>query len=55
MRYLITTDSYPPFLTKSFEVEDNFIEKDNMEVYDLEERKFTVDGKTWTEIKEYNF
>ena len=49
MRYLVTTEGYPAFLTKWFDPKNHFIP--GMVVYDLAENKYTTDGKNWNEIK----
>ena len=51
MDYLIVTDSHEPFLTNWFNPE-NFNESDNMVVFNLRKWEYTIDGKTWNEIKQ---
>ncbi len=51
MRYLITTKTYKPFLTKWFKPENHFNNDLNMVVYDLLKNKYTTDGKKWHEIE----
>jgi hypothetical protein len=51
MRYLITTKTDKPFLTKWFDPENNFNPDYGMVVYDLYKFKFTTDGKTWHKIE----
>lgn len=46
MNYLVTTDSYPPYFTEVMETSFD----DNKMVYDLTEKKFTIDGINWNEI-----
>ena len=50
MRYLITTEDSPPFLTGWFEPE-NFNADSGMIVYDFLENKYTTDGEKWHEIE----
>ena len=54
MRYLITIKNGPPFLTDWFELENNYNNSDHlgMVVYDLSQRKYCDDGKTWKDIVE---
>jgi len=49
MRYLITTLTEMPFLTKWFDFENNY--SPDMVVFDLQDRKFTTDGQTWNDIE----
>lgn len=49
MRYLVTSQSFPPFYTFYFNPENHF---QGMIVYDLQLRKYTKDGVNWIEIKE---
>jgi hypothetical protein len=49
MRYLVTFESVTPFFTHYFDAENHFI--DGMTVYDLVQRKYTTDGKTWNDIE----
>ncbi len=51
MTYLIVTDSWPPMLTDWYNPE-NFDQKDNMIVFHLKKWQYTIDGKTWMEIKQ---
>lgn len=51
MDYLIVTDSHEPLLTNWFNPE-NFDEKDNMVVFDLKKQLYTINGKSWNEIKQ---
>jgi hypothetical protein len=51
MDYLIVTDSYEPLLTNWYNPE-NFDQADNMVVFNLRKWEYTVDGKTWNEIKQ---
>ena len=52
MRYLITTKSvYEPFFSDYFNAENNFNIDLNMIVYDLQEKKFTIDGELWWDIE----
>lgn len=48
MRYLITTPTDMPFLTKWFDFENY---APDMVVFDLQENKFTTDGKCWNDIE----
>lgn len=50
MRYLITTNTHPPFFTDWFDSENNFNPEIGMVVYDLATQKFTNDGLTWNTI-----
>ena len=50
MRYLITTNNQPPFLTDWFDSENNFSLSVNMVVYDLFHKKYTTDGIIWNDI-----
>lgn len=50
MRYLVTADSYEPFMTNWFEAENNFNAELNMVVYDLNTYTYTTDGKTWHKL-----
>jgi len=50
MRYLITTNTEKPFLTEWFDIENHFNVHVEMIVYDLEEKKYTSDGKEWDDI-----
>ena len=52
MRYLITTkDVKSPFFTKWFIAKDHFNPNVDMVVFDLQEMKFTTDGKVWYSIE----
>jgi len=51
MKYLITADGVPPFITKWFEIENNWIEEINMIVYDLVNMVYMTDGISWQEIQ----
>ena len=51
MRYLITTKDNEPFLTEWFIPENNFNAELGMEVYDLAENKYTIDGYNWQDIE----
>ena len=55
MRYLIVTNilmsGTPPFLTNYFSSENNFNSEIEMIVYDLEQLKYTEDGKNWYNIE----
>jgi hypothetical protein len=51
MRYLITTDNYPPALTDIFDAENHFNEAIGMIVYDLLDSTYTDDGVNWKEIE----
>jgi 5-formaminoimidazole-4-carboxamide-1-beta-D-ribofuranosyl 5'-monophosphate synthetase len=51
MRYLVTTnEAFEPFFTEWFDLENNFNAQLDMVVYDLVNRKYSTDGKTWHEI-----
>jgi len=49
MRYLITSIN-PPALSNYFDAENNFDNDISMIVYDLFDRKYTVDGVIWQDI-----
>ena len=51
MRYLITTNTNPPFFTAWFIAENNFNAELGMVVYDLVNQQFTRDGDTWDRIE----
>jgi len=51
MRYLITINGNPPFLTKYFEYENHWTNGVNMVVCDLQTLSFTQNGKDWHPIK----
>ena len=55
MRYLITTNVLKsgqfPFLTNWFNVEKDFNSEIEMVVYDLEQLRYTSDGKNWYNIE----
>lgn len=52
MRYLITTNTEPPFLSYRYEPENDFNADIGMVVYDLIKLLYTTDGVTWIEIDE---
>jgi hypothetical protein len=53
MRYLVTTEeTYMPFLTDNFDSKNHFNMAIGMIVYDLFQKKYTTDGKTWRNIEE---
>jgi len=52
MRYLITTNIQPPFLSDRFDAENNFNAEVGMVVYDLAKGVYTTDGEKWNEIEE---
>jgi len=51
MRYLVTTNSHPPFFTANFNPENHFNPDSHMVVFDLLLHKYTEDGTTWHEIE----
>lgn len=51
MRYLVTMNSNPPFLTKWFEYENHWDDGKGMVIYDLQNLTYTTDGKTWLPIE----
>jgi hypothetical protein len=48
MRYLITSDTNPPFLTKWYEYENHYTE--GMTIYDFGHNKYTTNGIDWHDI-----
>jgi len=54
MRYLITTNIQPPFLTDWFDYENHFNSEVNMVVFDLYNQTYTTDGLIWLIIEEDN-
>jgi len=52
MRYLITMNGNPPFLTKWFEYDNHWQDGINMVVCDLQNLTYTQDGKTWHPIEQ---
>ena len=50
MRYLVTTNVSHPFFTNWFDSESHFDNDVEMVVYDLIEKLFTTDGKSWNKI-----
>ena len=50
MRYLVTTNVSHPFLTDWFDSESHFDADVEMVVYDLFEKLFSTDGKSWNKI-----
>ncbi len=52
MRYLITTKTGAPFLTKWYMPENHFNSGLGMIVYDLIEYKYTTNGTDWQDIEE---
>ncbi len=48
MNYLITIDGHDPYFTKYFTYEDNYLL--GMKVYDLSNRRYTINGKEWYPI-----
>ena len=52
MRYLITTNIQPPFLSDWFDAENNFNAEVGMVVYDLAKGVYTTDGEKWEQIEE---
>ncbi len=51
MRYLVTMNGNPPFLTKWFEYENHWQDNVNMAVCDLQNLTYTTDGKNWLPIE----
>ena len=51
MRYLVTMNGNPPFLTKWFEYENHWQDNVNMAVCDLQNLTYTTDGTTWHSIE----
>jgi hypothetical protein len=51
MRYLVTMNGNPPFLTKWFEYDNHWQEHCDMVVYDLQTLTYTTDGTTWEPIE----
>lgn len=51
MRYLITANNFPPFLTGWYDFENHYNSEVNMIVYDLQKKRYSVDGETWKDIK----
>jgi hypothetical protein len=50
MRYIVCDNSEnKPFYTDKFEM-INFSEEDEMIIFDLVMKKFTIDGKNWEDI-----
>ena len=49
MKYLVTIKGSTPFLTKWFDIENNYME--GMIVYDLAKLEYTTDGENWNEIE----
>lgn len=45
MRYLVTTNCYEPFFTEWFDPENHFNKDAEMVVFDLQEKKYTTNGK----------
>jgi len=52
MRYLVTMNGNPPFLTKWFEYDNHWQDVINMVVCDLQNLTYTQDGKTWHPIEQ---
>ena len=52
MRYLITTNDQPPYLTDWFDAENHFNAEVGMVVYDLAKGIYTTDGEKWDQIEE---
>lgn len=52
MRYLVTINGNPPFLTKWFEYDNHWQDGINMVVCDLQNLTYTQDGKTWHPIRQ---
>ena len=52
MRYLITTNIEPPFLSDWFDAENHFNAEVGMVVYDLAKGVYTADGEKWEQIEE---
>ena len=52
MRYLITTNIQPPFLSDRFDADNHFNAEVGMAVYDLLNHTYTVDGERWEQIEE---
>jgi hypothetical protein len=52
MRYLVTMNGNPPFLTKWFEYESHCTDGVNMVVCDLQTLSYTQDGKNWHSIEQ---
>ena len=52
MRYLITTNIQPPFLSNWFDAENHFNAEVGMVVYDLAKGVYTTDGEKWEQIEE---
>jgi len=51
MRYLVTMNGNPPFLTKWFEYDNHWQDGINMVVCDLQSLTYTTDGKNWLPIE----
>ena len=51
MRYLVTMNGNPPFLTKWFEYDNHWQDGINMVVCDLQNLTYTTDGKNWNPIE----
>jgi hypothetical protein len=49
--YLITSTTNPPFITKWYTYDNNYVEGTGMIVYDLEKNHYTTDGESWQEIE----
>ena len=52
MRYLITTNIEPPFLSDWFYAEHHFNAEVGMVVYNLAKGVYTTDGEKWEQIEE---
>lgn len=52
MRYLVTTNTLPPFLTNWYDTKNHFNPEIGMVVYDLYKFIYTTDGVKWNEIIE---
>ena len=51
MRYLVTMNDEPPFMTNVYDYKNNWILGINMVIYDLEKRLYTRSGTTWHPIE----
>ena len=51
MRYLVTMNGNPPFLTKWFEYENHWDDGKGIVIYDLQTLTYTTDGTTWHPIE----
>ena len=51
MRYLVTVENLPPFLTNWFDYDSHWRDGIGMMVYDIYNQTYTTDGKIWSEIE----